>query len=248
VKTTDNIHNLITLESVPSTNDYLKELSAKQKKPEGFAVFSKTQTKGKGQKENRWETEKGKNIALSMLFYPEFLPINRSFLLSEAIALGVKDAIEEESLQIEIKFPNDIYHKNQKLGGILMENEIIGTKITSTIAGIGLNVNQETFPKYIPNPISLKQILNREITVETLLEKLISQIKQRYSLLKNGNTAKIIRDYHDALYRKSGIFQYQDKNSRFKAETVKVSDNGILYLKTTEKEERKYACKEIKFL
>jgi BirA family biotin operon repressor/biotin-[acetyl-CoA-carboxylase] ligase len=240
--------NILRVDSVSSTNDFLKELMLERCLDECFAVYSPKQTAGRGQRGNSWESEVGRNIAFSMVFYPDFLTAGRGFLLSEVVALGVRDALERLLCGIEIKFPNDIYFNDGKLGGILLENEITGEVIVSSIAGTGLNVNQEVFRSGAPNPVSMKQILGREVEIEPLLESIICCIRRRYVRLKDGDAGSVIRDFHDALYRKSGFFRYCDRNGCFVAETVRVSDDGILHLRTDCGEERMYAFKEVVFI
>jgi BirA family biotin operon repressor/biotin-[acetyl-CoA-carboxylase] ligase len=249
IDTALDIKSVRIIDYATSTNDFLKALTKEQMQEEGFAVYTPNQTAGRGQRGNMWESEAGKNIALSMVFYPDFLPVSRSFLLSETVALGVKDALETAGIRpTEIKFPNDIYYDNRKAGGILIENEITGGVIASSIAGIGLNVNQDVFLSDAPNPVSMKQILGRDMNISLLLQDIISSIRQRYSLLKTGDTEVITRDYHDAAYRKSGFFQYRDANGCFTAEIVRISDDGLLHLRTDRGQERAYAFKEVSFI
>jgi BirA family biotin operon repressor/biotin-[acetyl-CoA-carboxylase] ligase len=240
--------NILKIKEIDSTNHLLKNLSEKQSLNEGTTIIAEFQTTGKGQRGNRWESEAGKNIICSILLYPEFLPIKQHFLLSEVVALGLKDTVEQYFQPVEIKWPNDIYYKNRKIAGILIENELTGQTIGKSIVGIGLNVNQEQFSDVAPNAVSMKQILEKEINIDLLLEKMINAILLRYKALRIGNTESIVLAYYDSLYRKSGFYLFSDKNGQFYAEIERIADNGFLHLILDTGEKRSYAFKEIGYI
>ena len=240
--------NIIQVKSVASTNSYLKELAHKQMLEEGTVIATNNQTMGKGQRGNSWESETGKNITCSIILYPSFLPVEMCFLISEVISLGVKETLEAHIEDITIKWPNDIYYKEKKISGILIENELTGNKYSMSVAGIGININQEQFLSDAPNPVSLKQITGKEWDMETLLKELIQNILCRYEQLKAGNIETIIRMYHDALYRKIGFHSYEDNAGIFNARIDRVSVDGFLHLTTDGDEDRCYAFKNVRFI
>ena len=240
--------NIIRVESVESTNSYLKDLVHKQSVEEGTVIITDNQTEGRGQRGNAWESEAGKNITCSMILYPSFLPIQRYFLLSEAVALGVKETLDAYTGGISLKWPNDVYYKDHKIAGILIENELTGNQFGLSVIGVGININQERFLSNAPHPISLKQITGLELDTKTLLKELVHNILYRYEQLKAGDTETLIRAYHDALYRKTGLHPYKDNEGAFYARIEWVSDNGFLHLITDKNEERSYAFKAVSFL
>ena len=262
------VNNIIKIKETGSTNDWLKERSKNQFLAEGTTVAAEYQTAGKGQQGNRWESEAGENIMCSLLLYPDFLPIHQNFLLSEVVALGVKDTVEQFIQPVEIKWPNDIYYQNRKIAGILIENELTGQIISKSIIGIGLNVNQEHFSDAAPNAVSLKQILSKNLTglreaknvtglrkpvtfinIDLLLEKMIQAILFHYNTLKTGDFESITSAYHNSLYRKSGFYDFTDKNGNsFSAKIERVADDGFLHLITDEGEKRSYAFKEVSYI
>jgi len=239
--------NIIRVETVTSTNSYLKESARNRVLEEGTVVVARNQTAGKGQRGNSWESEAGKNITCSILLYPSFLPVQRFFLLSEAVSLGVKETLDVYTDGITVKWPNDIYHNEKKIVGILFENELTGNVYTSSVIGIGVNVNQEHFLSDAPNPVSLKQITGRERDTEAILKEMIGNILYRYEQLKSGNTETGIRMYHDALYRREGFHRFEDESGIFKARIDRVSDDGLLHLVTDRNEERSYAFKSVRY-
>jgi BirA family biotin operon repressor/biotin-[acetyl-CoA-carboxylase] ligase len=242
------MNNIIKIKTTDSTNQLLKEQSEKQVLEEGTTIVAGFQTTGKGQRGNHWESEAGENITCSMILYPEFLPVKQQFLLSEAVALGLKDAVEQYLRPVEIKWPNDIYYQDKKLAGILIENELTGQIIDKSIIGVGLNVNQEKFSSAAPKAVSMKQILGKEIDLDVLLEKTVNAILFRYNTLKNGNSESIVSAYHDSLYRKSGFHLFSDKNGLFSAKTEQVTGDGFLHLTTDRGEKRCYTFKDVSYV
>ncbi|MDR0546159.1 MAG: biotin--[acetyl-CoA-carboxylase] ligase, partial [Dysgonamonadaceae bacterium] len=194
--------NIIRLNSIDSTNRYLNDLAAQQNLEEGTTAITQQQSAGRGQRGNSWESEAGKNLTFSTLLYPGFLPVSQHFLLSEAVALAVCDALNAllENLPLphsfRIKWPNDIYYENRKIAGILIENELTGATIEHSIIGIGLNINQTQFSDTLPNPISLKQITGQNADLDGLLETVLKNIMQRYGQLKSGKTNLVRANYH----------------------------------------------------
>lgn len=197
---------LIHIPETDSTNNYLSKLSDKETVPEFTVVQSDFQTAGKGQRGNSWETEKGKNLLFSVILYPTFLEARRQFILSQIVSLSIKEELDRWTEDISIKWPNDIYWKDKKICGILIENDLTGTHIARSILGIGININQKTFISDAPNPISLKQITGQEYDATSILKAVMQRIRNYYSLLKQGDITPIIQRYQNALFHKNGIY------------------------------------------
>jgi BirA family biotin operon repressor/biotin-[acetyl-CoA-carboxylase] ligase len=149
---------------------------------------------------------------------------------------------------ISIKWPNDIYYKDKKIAGILIENNITGKILSRAVAGIGINVNQAVFHSDAPNPVSLKQITGMETDLNELLEQISCAVLSRYQQLKDGETNRITEDYHRALYRKAGFYPYKAGETSFLAKIESVANDGFLHLITEEGERRCYAFKEVRFV
>ena len=148
---------LVELPRLTSTNLYAQELLSKSKPSEGTVISTSDQYAGRGQIGSGWESEAHKNITLTFIFYPAFLPIRQQFQLTQAISLGVKDCIEHfVPKNVKIKWPNDIYINDKKTCGILIQNTLSGAQISSSIIGIGININQTHFQTNPPNPTSFK--------------------------------------------------------------------------------------------
>lgn len=239
--------NIIQIDSCRSTNVALKELLNNDNLLEGSILISHEQTAGKGQAGNHWESEPHKNLTFSMVFYPTFLSISDSFLLSKSVSLGIKDSLDKYTDSLSIKWPNDIYYKDRKIVGILLENEWIGQTFSQSVVGIGINVNQENFFSDAPNPISLKNILGENLDLDLLLENTIDSILRYYELLKNGEIDKINSIYHQSLYRKDGFHPFKDQTGTFEASIEAVGNDGILHLLTNENERKQFAFKEVEW-
>ena len=133
------------LHETESTNSFLHEQLMSEKLPEGSVVTADYQTKGRGQRGSSWQSEAGENLLMSIVVYPDFLKASEAFVLSKCIALATCDLLADYSNQVRIKWPNDILIEGKKVAGILIENILRGADIYATIAGIGINFNQQVF-------------------------------------------------------------------------------------------------------
>jgi len=149
---------IIFLSNVVSTNTTAADYIRSGMTREGMVIRAGYQSAGKGQLGNSWESEDGKNLLFSIILFPNMLAATEQFLLCEFISLGIHDYLNTIISGCKIKWPNDIYAGDDKIAGILIENSLAGNAITSSVAGIGLNINQEVFSEQIPNPVSLKMI------------------------------------------------------------------------------------------
>jgi BirA family transcriptional regulator, biotin operon repressor / biotin---[acetyl-CoA-carboxylase] ligase len=232
-----------------STNVLMKELLRTTDLPEGFVVRADFQTKGKGQGINNWESAKGKNLLFSLLLRPHIVPIENQFIISQIVSLGIIDSLRslhpDIAKGLSIKWPNDIYWNEKKLGGILIENAWQGNKITSSIIGVGLNVHQKQFYSDAPNPVSLLQISGKKFSRKALLKNMLTAIQQYYL---NFDAEFIRKNYHQALFRKEGFHSYQSDNLIFAAEIIQVANDGKLILKEKTGKISGYYFKEVEFL
>lgn len=243
-----NTTNYIKVDELSSTNDYLKKLSADDELPEGSVVVAKYQNNGRGQGENRWESEYGKNLIFSLLLRPKFLHAEHMFMISKVISLGIIDYLNKFDNNFTIKWPNDIYHGNKKLGGILIENNLLGNSLSYSFVGIGININQEVFISNAPNPISLINIFNEKFDLGECLNGLTKQIDIWYERLKKSQFDKIDEAYFSHLFRNTNYHNYKSDNELFSAQIVNVERDGKLILKTSNNEVKSFYFKEVEFV
>ncbi len=242
--------NFVTLQQVDSTNNYLKDLLSNSKPlAEGTVIMAENQYAGRGQQQNGWFAEPGKNLTFSMLLQPNFLAIVNQFDLTRVISLGVFDALQPVlGGALKIKWPNDIYYNDQKLGGILIENMIQGNQIRNAVIGIGLNVNQEQFPGWVPNAISVKQILHGDYNKEALLYDICRCVEGWYVKLKAGQIQLLQNTYLSRLYWMGERKPFKIGTEAITGKITGVRENGLLVLADNNGDEREFSLKEIEFL
>ncbi len=227
---------IVHIDETDSTNNWLKEHG------EGnMVVVAEHQTAGRGCGTNQWESERGKNLLFSMLVHPHDIPAVRQFHISMAISLAICESLEQYIGDLSIKWPNDIYWRNGKIAGILIENTLKGTVIKSSIIGVGLNVNQRDFRSDAPNPVSLWQVSGQE----TDRDELLRDILRRFDGLLGHD---IRNHYLSRLYRRRGFHPYADADGAFMAEIADVREDGHLVLSDEAANERIYAFKEVTFI
>lgn len=227
---------IIHIDQTDSTNRWLRENGLGE-----MVVVADYQTAGRGCGSNSWESERGKNLTFSMLIHPDGISARRQFHISMAVSLAVCEALGQHIGDLSIKWPNDIYWRNGKIGGILIENQLQGDVIKASIIGIGLNVNQQEFKSDAPNPVSLWQITRQETDRQKLLDDILCCLG--HSLYQN-----VRQQYLQMLYRRKGFHPYTDKDGAFMAEIVDVEDDGHLLLLDDSGQRRRYAFKEVQFV
>ena len=248
-----------------STNTLLKELLARGEWREGERfLYTAFQTAGRGQAGNGWESEEGKNLLCSILLPPRKDLFYLNVLVSVAVHKVIRSLLFERSglcslsEAVSIKWPNDIYYGDKKIAGILVENAILGSEVTYSIAGIGLNVNQTTFLSSAPNPISLKLISGKETDIDTLMQALMAQIEA----LEVMDEAQVWAYYRDHLYRREGFWPFVEREVStaptmnaekggegiFLAKIENVRTNGEIELRDQAGNLRIYHFKQVRYV
>lgn len=234
-------------ESLPSTNQYCELLDLSQ--VEEFACYcAYTQTHGIGQRGNHWEAEPRQNLTFTLVLHPEFLSVSHQFALTQVLSLGVAEWLQRQlpSHKVYIKWPNDIYVEDNKICGILVSLRVQQEKIVSALCGIGLNLNQEQFSDWIPNPVSLKQLTSIQYSIESSLEEILASIQERYDQLRDGASLK--EAYLSKLYRMQQMANYQYQERQIQATIQGVDKYGRLVLEYPDGTPLVCDLKEIKFL
>lgn len=239
---------IIRKNELDSTNNYALKLINETELSNGTVVLASCQTKGRGQRENYWESESGKNLTISLILRPEFLPVHLQFAISKVISLGVSDFLSRYLQGVCIKWPNDIYVQDKKIAGILIEHTIMGSTLAYSICGIGLNINQKLFISNAPNPTSLSIETDQCYDLEVCLVELLGAIEKRYEQLQQGFIDELDKDYRKQMYRGDGFYKFSDEHGAFQAKIVGTTQVGQLILSTTEGEQRIYNFKEVSFI
>lgn len=217
---------VIWLDEVESTNVVVREMINAGQAQEGLLLAANYQTKGRGQQNNNWESETGKNILCSLLLEPTFLTVDQQVWFNMAISLSVYDALTFYTKGVSIKWPNDVYINDKKVAGLLIENTLQGQKIRHSIIGIGLNINQQKFNSV--NSSSLGLQANDWFDRNDVLQQILNYIKMRYSQLRLNQFDKVNRDYHAVLYGKDEMKKYVADGKVFEGKIVGVNENGSL--------------------
>jgi len=249
LKTLFTGRHVLRLENTASTNLALWELINKNRPEEGSAVLAQFQTKGRGQVGTQWESEFGKNLLVSYIFYPDFIEPKDLFMLNKVVSLGVYDFVKHVlKKDVYIKWPNDIYYRGNKISGLLIENSVTFSDVNYSIVGIGLNVNQEKFNTHVPPATSIKLITKKKYDLEKCFSELSDFIEARYMQLKEKKLAAINHDYKKALYRFGEFCVYKKKQTSFKARIVDVMEDGKLVLENEQGKFESFRFKEISFV
>ncbi|MGQ9620448.1 MAG: biotin--[acetyl-CoA-carboxylase] ligase [Bacteroidales bacterium] len=238
----------VYFERLSSTNIHASAMLRKGRVLEGTIIYTGYQTSGKGQAGNRWESEKDKNLLLSVILYPSVIRADRQFLISKVISLGVSDFLKNYIYEVAIKWPNDLYVRNEKIAGILIENSIIRNEIDHTIAGIGININQEHFPRHLPNPTSLKLITGKEYNLDQCLNELATRLDARYKQLLYNRINRIEEDYKTSLYRFGQFTEFSDNRGVFEGKIISVTDIGRIQIEDRKGRIYEYGFNEVDFL
>lgn len=228
----------MSLSSVDSTNEEVRRTIQAGKAVPGMAIFTADQQKGKGQRGKTWEAAKDQSLALSLLIKPHFLTVHQQFLLSAMIALGTRNwlANQVSTDQFRIKWPNDLYWNNQKIGGILIENIVTsGGEWNWAIVGIGINLNQDKFPDNLPNPISLFQVNGKKSEPATAAKSLCASLSDFLQTAMSKDEQKILEQYQQLLYGSGELCNFSRAGVSFQAIPLGVTPQGELLLDRIEK-------------
>lgn len=244
---------VIRLSETDSTNNYIMQMQREGRVTDDIAVvIADYQSAGRGMGSNTWESEEGRNLLFSILVHPHFVPVSKQYVLSMAAALAFREAISrslppDENDNITIKWPNDIYYRDRKLSGTLIDLSVNSQGIKDFVIGTGINVNQRIFLSGAPNPVSLWQIMGHNMSVDELLGNVLHCFEQRYDQLRKGDFAGIIADYHTHLYRRQGFYFFEDAQGRFEASIQEVRPDGIMILRRPDGTMSEYEFKQVKF-
>ena len=248
----------IELQTVDSTNNYaLRQVHAGLAQ-HGLAVFAHKQVAGKGQRGKIWSSDNDASLILSIVINPTSLVIAQQFQLSVCIAVAVHEFFRKYAgIHTRIKWPNDLYWKDRKAGGILIEN-IVGVNSDDrwpmtdnrqratdisypvwqwAVIGIGININQTQFPEHLPNAVSLKQITGKSFTPVELAKELCRTIDNYFYELVIKKFDSILSIYLSHFYKKDEKVKLKKGNRIFEAVIKGISPAGKLIVQHGVEEE-----------
>lgn len=232
------------LDSVDSTNNYAMGQVRSGLAGHGDVFFAFEQTQGKGQRGKQWVAEPGKNLLLTIVLSPKTLKVREPFLLSATVALACYDLfkIYSGAEDLRIKWPNDLYWQDRKAGGILIENLWSAAGQTSAgdpeqepwrwaVVGIGLNINQLSFPDELTNPVSLRQITGKpeEQDLLELARSLCNCLQLRMDQITCSPADLLIKDYNTVLYKKGESITLRKGDQTWNTLLNGVDHQGVLH-------------------
>ena len=235
---------LVFLTTCHSTNEEAYDRIGKEDMPDGTVIITNKQTRGRGQMGNTWESAPGENLTFSLILRPTFLQVSEQFRLTMAISLAILDVMKGFSAGFSVKWPNDIYHFDRKVSGMLIQNTLKGSLLDYSIVGIGLNVNQQRFSH--PDATSLSSITGTDHDLQDIFESILSQIEARYLILKNDREQRQKREYLQNMYQFGEDHLYKSKEI-FSGKIIDVRSSGELVMETA-RGERDFRFKEVEFL
>ena len=240
---------MVELDEVASTNDFLRCYRPVGEERRMTLVTAEFQTTGRGSGSNHWESRRGENLLFSLLIHPRHIPADRMFVLSEMLALAVRDALSSflspiANQPLKIKWPNDIYWGDKKVCGMLIENELRGSVVENCVMGVGINVNQTQFESDAPNPVSLKQIVGEDVERRFVLERVVEYFCRYYE----AESGDVHEKYLGHLYRRGEVHAFRDKEGDFQGTIVDVEPTGNLIILDETGQNRRYGFKEVEYI
>ncbi len=219
--------------NLDSTNAHAKLLLSKSNPIEGTAIYAGYQTEGRGQFGSSWQSIPKENILLSVILRPKFLLVEQQFRLHQVVALAVHDLLSTYLLPVDdlkIKWPNDIYYQDQKMGGILIENQLKGAYLESAVIGLGLNINQRDFSTTLNRATSLHLQTGSHYEVVDLIGEFCWYLEQRYLQLRAQQHASLEVQYLQVLYGYQEWRTFQDARTgeSFRGKIVGLDAKGLL--------------------
>ena len=231
----------IELQTIDSTNNYALSQIHAGLAQHGEAIFAHEQTAGKGQRGKKWVSSKGVNIALSIIIKPAPLRVSQQFQLTACVALTLCEFFRKYAgTETKIKWPNDLYWKDRKAGGVLIESIVrsfesgVGSPESGVSAwqwaviGIGININQTSFPPGLSNPVSLKQITGKSVETIALAKELCRLFDDHFGKLVSDGFEDIYAQYLSHLYKINERVKLKKDNRVFETTIKMVSPAGKL--------------------
>lgn len=236
---------VLHLTSVDSTNNYAANLLKQGELVHGTVILADDQFAGRGQRNTKWQANPAENLTISFFLDGVNLSVDRQFVLTQLVAVGLVHFFEKEDVEAVIKWPNDIYVGNRKIAGVLIENQIRGNQVQSAIVGIGINVNQRGF-----DGLTATSIYNETGAFSSITEQMFSLIHSMNEVFANyfGDFVTLKRTYESDLFRKGTDAAFEDVHGAFNGVIKGVTDQGELVVQREDASSQTYSLKEITFV
>jgi BirA family transcriptional regulator, biotin operon repressor / biotin---[acetyl-CoA-carboxylase] ligase len=235
------------LDSVESTNNYAMQQVHAGLAKHGQCWYAYEQWGGKGQRGKLWKTTVGENVILSIAIQPNPVFKGKPFLLSALVASVCRNCFAEIAGEgTKLKWPNDIYWRDRKAGGILIENIFKGKDWQWAIIGIGINVNQVVFDENVGNATSVKMITEKENDPILIAKKVQKILLQKLNQVNAINVYDCLHNLNNHLYKKNETVSLKKGNAVFATKIIAVNEYGQLL--TEDVMERKFEVGEVEWV
>jgi BirA family biotin operon repressor/biotin-[acetyl-CoA-carboxylase] ligase len=226
-----NQFNFHVIQQVDSTNKYAMEKVSEGLANHLDAWFAIEQTDGKGQRGKSWVSNPGENITFSVVIQPQYSFQKNPFAFNALITLVCRDFIANIlQLDVQIKWPNDLFINDRKSGGILIENRYLGENWKWAIVGIGINVNQVQFPENLFSATSFKKITNEDFEPTELAKSLHKDIIEAIESVHQINESQIWEQYNQHLFKKTQVCKFKINGNETKAAVSYINQQGLIVL------------------
>ena len=236
---------IIHLSDIDSTNNFAAKLLSQNLCQNGAVIMADVQTQGKGQRGNIWLSESGKNLLCSFVFKPDNLSVENQIALTWATSLSLLQTLRKFNIEALIKWPNDIFVGGKKIAGILIENQLQGSKISCSIIGIGLNINQTFFEDL--NATSLQLETKQTVEPRTFLNLLAHEMNEQFQLIYSSNFELLKSEYEANLFQMNELSSYEDEFGEFVGKIIGTTNEGKILIEKSNAIQS-YGLKEVVFL
>jgi BirA family biotin operon repressor/biotin-[acetyl-CoA-carboxylase] ligase len=197
---------------------------------ENTLLYADYQEVGKGQGVNTWVSDRGKNLLMSWVVFPAFLSVDRQFQLSKLVAVSIIDLLAQHGIIARIKWPNDILVDRRKIAGILIEHSILGTQLQHSILGMGINLNQQQFPRFDVPATSYLLEKGHAADPGPFRSMLADILSSKYDLLASGHHEGLDSSYTDGLFGLGGEHTFERDGCTFRGRINGVNNYGELLI------------------
>ncbi len=218
---------IIQLDFIDSTNNYAMQLIDGNKAQPGMTIVAKAQTNGKGQRGKSWIDAPGESLLMSVIVSPKH-QLTEQFLFNASITAAIANVLQKlhKGWQINIKWPNDIIVNDKKAGGVLIENVLRGNSWTHSVVGLGLNINQESFPAELPFATSLKIASGQSFDINEVMLLIRDQILE--NIAHPMADKELVDSYNRLLFKRGRQQVFMDATGKWQATVLNALPNGTL--------------------
>ncbi|MFA6127338.1 MAG: biotin--[acetyl-CoA-carboxylase] ligase [Bacteroidales bacterium] len=231
-----------------STNLYANKLLVKQQVRQPFWIRTDDQFAGKGQGNHTWISEKEKNLTGTLVVFPNQIEASRQFELSKCFALAAVSFLDLFIDEVYIKWPNDLYAGDKKIGGILIETAILGKYLDHAIFGLGLNINQMIFSNELPNPVSIRLLTGIDYRLPEMETLFLESFVNQYRLIESEDFEVLDDEYVNRLYLINEFARYRASDKIFHAKILGVTENGHLIVQTDAGAVQTFSYGEVEYI